>query len=101
VQLLADVAGQLSLIAAVFLLTLTVRPAIVTGRVEVSTAAGVTAWAGVSACAGVSADACGLPFPGEAPYGYASIQRGGAEIMLLRLEGRGAEVGAIVGSAKG
>jgi catechol 2,3-dioxygenase-like lactoylglutathione lyase family enzyme len=26
-------------------------------------------------------------FPAEAPYGYASIQRGGAEIMLLRLEG--------------
>ena len=26
-------------------------------------------------------------FPGEPPYGYASLQRGGAEIMLLRLEG--------------
>lgn len=26
-------------------------------------------------------------FPAEAPHGYASLQRGGAEIMLLRLQG--------------
>src|SRR5215212_9717295 len=45
VQLLAEVAGQLSLIAAVFLLTLTVPPAMVTGRVAVLTAAGVSAGA--------------------------------------------------------